>query len=66
MKKILIILSIAFFAFANSTNAQIKVEDIIGKVTELLGKKELLTVKKGFNPVFSLGKLQIKQVGLLG
>jgi hypothetical protein len=66
MKKILIILFIAFFAFANSTNAQIKVEDVIGKVTELLGKKELLSVKKGFNPVFSLGRLQINQVGLLG
>jgi len=66
MKKILIILFIACFAFVNTTNAQIKVEDIIGKVTDLLGRKELLTVKKGFSPVFSLGKLQINKVGLLG
>lgn len=66
MKKILIILFIGCFAFVIPTNAQIKVEDIIGKVTDLLGRKELLTVKKGFNPIFSLGKLQINKVGLLG
>lgn len=66
MKKILAIILIGCFVVGNSAQAQIKVEDIIGKVTELLGKKELLTVKKGFNPVFSLGKLQINQVGLLG
>ncbi len=66
MKKILIILFIAFFAFAGSVDAQIKIEDVLGKVTELLGKKELLTVRKGFSPVFSLGQLQINKVGLLG
>ena len=66
MKKILIILFSAFFAFANSTNAQIKIDDVLGKVNELLGRKELLSVKKGFSPVFSLGKLQINKVGLLG
>ena len=66
MKKILIILFIACFVFVNKIHAQIKVEDVIGKVTELLGKKELLSVKKGFSPVFSLGNLQINKVGLLG
>ena len=66
MKKIFVILFIACFVFVHKTNAQIKVEDILGKVTDLLGRKELLTVRKGFNPVFSLGKLQINKVGLLG
>ena len=66
MKKILIILFVGCLVVINSTQAQIKVEDILGKVNELLGKKELLTVKKGFSPVFNLGKLQINKVGLLG
>ena len=66
MKKILIIIFVACFVVTNSTQAQIKIEDVLGKVNELLGKKELLTVKKGFSPVFNLGKLQINKVGLLG
>jgi hypothetical protein len=51
---------------ATSTNAQIKLDDILGQVTDLLGKKELLSVKKGFSPKFSLGKLQLNKVGILG
>ena len=66
MKKILIIIFVSCFVITNSTQAQIKIEDVLGKVNELLGKKELLTVKKGFSPVFNLGKLQINKVGLLG
>ena len=66
MKKFLIIIFVACLVRTNSTQAQIKIEDVLGKVTELLGKKELLTVKKGFSPVFNLGKLQINKVGLLG
>ncbi len=66
MKKNLITIFIACFAFINTINAQIKVEDVLGKVTELLGRKELLSVRKGFSPIFSLGKLQINKVGLLG
>lgn len=66
MKKISIILFIAFFAFVGNVDAQVKIEDIFGRVTELLGKKELLTVRKGFSPIFSLGNLQINKVGLLG
>ena len=66
MKKILIIIVVACLVGTNSTQAQIKIEDVLGKVNELLGKKELLTVKKGFSPVFNLGKLQINKVGLLG
>ena len=66
MKKFLIILFTGTIVFSKITVAQIKIENVLGKVTELLGKKELLTVKKGFSPVFNLGKLQINKVGLLG
>ena len=66
MKKFLIIIFVACLVGTNSIQAQIKIEDVLGKVNELLGKKELLTVKKGFSPVFNLGKLQINKVGLLG
>jgi hypothetical protein len=66
MKKILTIAFIYCFAFANNTSAQIKLDDILGQVTDLLGKKELLSVKKGFSPKFSLGKLQLNKVGILG
>ena len=66
MRKSLIIIFVACIVVTNSTQAQIKIEDVLGKVNELLGKKELLTVKKGFSPVFNLGKLQINKVGLLG
>ena len=65
MKRILLIV-FCCIAFVTATIAQIKIDDVIGKVNELLGKKELLTVKKGFNPVFNLGNLQINKVGLLG
>jgi hypothetical protein len=68
MRKIRIIgfLFLASFGFTITASAQIKVEDILGKVTDLLGKKELLSVKKGFSPKFSLGKLQLNKVGILG
>ena len=66
MKKIVIILFIGCIVVSKTTVAQIKVEDVLGKVNELLGKKELLTVKKGFSPIFNLGNLQINKVGLLG
>lgn len=66
MRKILIIILVLSFGFVSKSIAQIKVEDVIGKVNELLGKKEILTVRKGFSPVFNLGNLQINKVGLLG
>ncbi len=40
--------------------AQVKLEDIPSKLEELFGKSKLLTVKKGFNPVFKLGDFQGK------
>jgi hypothetical protein len=66
MKKVLTIAFIYCLAFASNVNAQVKLNDILGQVTDLLGKKELLTVKKGFSPKFSLGKLQLNKVGILG
>ena len=57
---------LVFAAFSTQVNAQVKVEDILGKVGEILGKKEILTVRKGFSPVFLLGNLQINKVGILG
>ena len=65
-KKIIVLLFFAGLLFTLQTQAQIKIEDIIGKAKDLLGKKEILTVKKGFSPVFNLGRLQINKVGILG
>ena len=65
MKKLITILSLLITITINSY-AQIKIDDILGTVTDLLGKKSLLTVKKGFSPKFSLGKLQLNKVGILG
>ena len=58
MKKIIILSFICCILF-NNINAQIKVDDILGKVKGLLGSKSLLSVKKGFSPKFSLGNLQL-------
>ncbi len=66
MKKTLITAFIFCLAFASNINAQVKLDDILGTVTDLLGKKELLNVKKGFSPKFSFGKLQLNKVGILG
>ena len=64
--KIVVLLLCVSCFFSIQAQAQIKVEDIIGKVGDLLGKKEILTVRKGFSPVFNLGNLQINKVGILG
>ncbi len=50
----------------STANAQIKIEDITSEIGKLLGEKKILTVKKGFSPVFNLGNFQINKVGLLG
>lgn len=63
--KIAALLMIISFSFGKA-NAQVKIDDIINQAKGLLGKKQLLTVKKGFSPVFSLGKLQLNKVGILG
>ncbi len=49
-----------------SVLAQIKIDDVLGKVEGLLKTKQLLTVKKGFSPIFALGNLKLNKVGILG
>ncbi len=47
--------------------AQIKLEDLKNlKLEDILGKTKLLSVEKGFSPVFKLGNYQVNTVGLLG
>jgi hypothetical protein len=48
------------------SQAQVKLEDIPFKLEDILGKTKILSVKKGFNPVFSLGNFQVNKVGILG
>lgn len=59
---LLLILSSSFLR----SSAQVKLEDIPFDLQDILGKAKLMTVKKGFNPVFSLGNFQINKVGILG
>ncbi len=67
MKKTLLGFAILLsFLFVTNANAQIKIEDITGEIGKLLGQKQLLTVKKGFSPVFKLGNFQVNKVGFLG
>ena len=68
MKKVSVaFLIIAFTLFgATQAKAQVKVEDILNQAIDLLNNKQILTVKKGFSPVFNLGSLQINKVGILG
>ncbi len=64
--KIFIILFGIGCCFSRQAKAQIKIEDITGKIGDLLSKKNPVSVKKGFSPIFSLGKLQLNKVGILG
>lgn len=47
-------------------HAQIKIGDIPIDIDKLLGRANLLKVKKGFNPRFTLGDFQINKAGFLG
>jgi len=49
-----------------SASAQVKLEDIPFDLDQILGKSKILTVKKGFSPVFNLGNFQINKIGILG
>ena len=49
-----------------SLRAQVKLQDIPFNLDDILGKSKLLSVKKGFNPIFSIGNYQINKVGILG
>jgi hypothetical protein len=66
MKKKILSLCLLFAILFNTSNAQVKINDILNKVNVLLGSKSVLNVKKGFNPKFSLGNLQLNKVGILG
>src|SRR4051812_15031616 len=48
------------------THAQVKLEDIPFNLDDILSKSKVLKVKKGFNPVFSLGNFQVNKVGITG
>lgn len=67
-KKQLIILFLVCGCFCTfSSNAQIQLEDLKGfNLDQILGRTSILKVKKGFNPVFSVGNYQINTVGILG
>ncbi len=53
--------------FASQTFAQVKLEDLKEfDLGSILGKTKVLKVKKGFNPVFSIGNYQINTIGILG
>ena len=64
----LLILLVLFAGVSNDAKSQVKIEDIIGQIDleSLLGRGEILKVKKGFSPIFSLGNMQINTVGLFG
>lgn len=49
-----------------SSFAQVKIGDLPIDIDALLGKVKVLKVKKGFNPKFILGDVQLNKVGLLG
>jgi hypothetical protein len=66
MKKKIILLGLMCTILFTAANAQVKLDDILGKVNDLLGSKSILKVKKGFSPKFSLGNLQLNKVGILG
>ena len=65
-KAVKIVCIICSFFYVTNSVAQIKIGDIPIDLGKLLGQKELLSVKKGFNPVFKLGNFQINKVGILG
>lgn len=71
MHKLKVILVAVVFMLGNSllspVKAQVTLEDLKDlDIAAILGKSKILKVKKGFNPVFSIGNMQINKVGLLG
>jgi len=55
-----------FITIGSTSYAQVKLEDIPFDLNEIFGKVKVLKVKKGFNPVFSLGNYQVNTNGILG
>ena len=66
LKKSKILFAIMFVFSISQASAQIKLGDIPFNLDDILSQSKLLTVKKGFNPVFNIGKYQINKNGLLG
>lgn len=68
VKKIIyrICLPLLMLVAASSVQAQLKLEKIPFDLNDILGKTKILKVKKGFNPIFSLGNYQINTNGILG
>ena len=51
---------------STAAHAQIKIGDLDIDLDKLLGRVKVLQVKKGFNPRFLLGDVQLNKIGLLG
>ena len=66
LKKSKILLALILVLSVTQASAQIKLGDIPFDLDKILQQTNLLTVKKGFNPVFNIGKYQINKNGLLG
>ncbi len=68
MKKTILPALVTLLLIFGSTGAfaQIKIGDLPIDIDALLGKVKVLKVKKGFNPKFILGDVQLNKVGLLG
>lgn len=64
--------AVVFVAFmlcglSMQSQAQVKLEDLKDlNINDILGRSKILKVKKGFNPVFTLGNFQVNKVGILG
>lgn len=56
-----------FLLMVNLTShAQIKIGGVPIDLDKLFGNSKILTVKKGFSPIFKLGDFQLNKVGILG
>lgn len=56
-----------FLGLSAASQAQIKLEDLKDlNIGAILGKAKLLSVKKGFNPIFKLGNYQVNTANILG
>lgn len=44
----------------------LKLEDVANEIGKILGQKKILSVEKGFNPIFKIGNYQINSAGILG
>ncbi len=62
----MLVFSMMVSLLSNSARAQIKIGDVPIDIDKLLGRVKVLQVKKGFNPRFLLGDVQLNKIGLLG